>query len=77
MCSDERKDRPILGLIIIRNLRHSDDEWSGGDILDPDNGRVYRCRLKVDPNGGLEVRGYFGFSLLGRTQVWHRWKPAS
>jgi uncharacterized protein (DUF2147 family) len=75
-CSDERKDQPVLGLLIIRNLKRSDeDEWSGGDILDPDNGRVYRCRLKVDADGRLEVRGYIGFALLGRTQYWRRWKP--
>ncbi|HLW25759.1 MAG TPA: DUF2147 domain-containing protein [Steroidobacteraceae bacterium] len=77
VCSDERKDQPVIGLVIIRNLKPSGDEWSGGDILDPDNGWVYRCKLKVDPDGRLEVRGYLGFSLLGRTQFWRRWKPAA
>jgi len=73
VCADERKDQPILGLLIIRNLEHHDDEWTGGDILDPDSGRVYRCKLHLDASGRLMVRGYLGISLLGRTQLWQRW----
>jgi uncharacterized protein (DUF2147 family) len=50
-----------------------DGEYSGGDILDPDSGAVYRCKLRLDQNGSrLIVRGYIGFSLLGRTQIWQR-----
>ncbi len=49
------------------------NEWSGGEILDPDNGKSYSCYIKVKDNGQrLHVRGYIGFSLLGRTQIWHR-----
>ena len=76
LCSDDRKDKPLLGLVILRGVRQSRDEagqWDGGDILDPDTGKVYRVRLHPK-NGGkeLEVRGYLGISLFGRTQTWIR-----
>jgi len=73
LCTDERRGQPKIGLIIIRNMQRDGEVWSGGDILDPDNGKVYRCRLRVvDDNRSLEVRGFIGFSLLGRTQMWER-----
>ncbi|MEO8925108.1 MAG: DUF2147 domain-containing protein [Caldimonas sp.] len=74
-CSDERKGQPILGMTIIRNVKATDDKavFSGGDILDPDNGKVYRVKLRVVDNGAkLDVRGYIGTPLLGRTQTWIR-----
>jgi uncharacterized protein (DUF2147 family) len=72
-CTDERKNRPIIGLIIIRNIRSKDGEYAGGDILDPDTGTVYRCNFHLDQNGSrLIVRGYIGISLLGRSQTWQR-----
>jgi len=72
-CTDERRGLPKIGLVIIRNMQRDGDVWSGGDILDPDNGKVYRCRLRVvDDDRSLEVRGFIGFSLLGRTQMWER-----
>jgi uncharacterized protein (DUF2147 family) len=73
LCTDERKGKPKIGLTIIRDMRRDGDTWEGGDILDPDNGKVYRCRLRLaDGNRTLEVRGYVGISLLGRTQMWER-----
>jgi len=73
LCTDERRGLPKIGLIIIRNMQRDGDVWSGGDILDPENGKVYKCRLRVvDDNRSLEVRGFIGFSLLGRTQMWER-----
>ncbi len=72
-CSGARKDQPIKGLTILWELTRDEDEWNGGYILDPDNGETYRCIVKVGENGDqLHVRGYIGFSLFGRTQVWHR-----
>jgi len=75
-CSDDRKDKPILGLTIIRNVKASGDDkavFGGGDILDPDNGKVYKVKLKLIDNGAkLDVRGYIGMPLLGRTQTWIR-----
>ncbi len=75
-CTDERKDKPVLGMTVIRNVKQNADDkavWDGGDILDPNNGKVYKVKLKPIENGSkLEVRGYIGFSLLGRTQTWVR-----
>ena len=75
-CSDDRKDNPVLGLTIIRNMKASSDDkavWEGGDILDPNNGKVYSAKLKLVDNGArLDVRGYIGMPMLGRTQTWYR-----
>ena len=75
-CSDERKDKPVVGMTIIRNVKASADDkavFEGGDILDPNNGKVYRVKLKLIDNGGkLDVRGYIGTPMLGRTQTWVR-----
>jgi uncharacterized protein (DUF2147 family) len=76
VCTDDRKDQPMLGLIIIRNMKRTDDGYAGGDILDPDNGKVYSCKLHLDEGGAkLVVRGFIGISLLGRTQIWERQSP--
>ena len=75
-CSDERKGQPVQGMTIIRNVKASADDkglWDSGDILDPNNGKIYKVRLKpVDGGKKLEVRGYVGAPLLGRTQTWIR-----
>ncbi len=76
VCTDDRKDQPIDGLLIIRNMNRSSTdplEWSGGDILDPETGRLYRLKMRVEERGAkLAVRGFFGVALLGRTQIWSR-----
>lgn len=73
-CTDERKDKPVLGMLIVRNVKQSADDkevWDGGDILDPNNGKVYRLRLKpIDGGKVLEVRGYIG--PFFRNQTWLR-----
>jgi uncharacterized protein (DUF2147 family) len=75
-CTDERKGQPVQGMTIIRNVKASADDkalWDSGDILDPNNGKIYKVRLKpVDGGKKLEVRGYVGAPLLGRTQTWIR-----
>ena len=72
-CTDERKDRPIIGLVIIRNMKRDGDEYTGGDILDPESGSVYHAKMHLEQGGTrLVVRGYIGFSLLGRSQTWQR-----
>jgi uncharacterized protein (DUF2147 family) len=75
-CTDERKDKPVLGMTLIRNVKQSDGDkalWDGGDILDPNNGKVYKVRLKpIDGGAKLDVRGYIGMPMLGRTQTWIR-----
>jgi len=73
-CTDDRKDKPVAGLQIIRNVRQDAEDktvWGGGEILDPANGKSYKTRLKpVDGGKTMEMRGYIG--ILYRTQVWHR-----
>jgi uncharacterized protein (DUF2147 family) len=60
-------------MVIVRGLVKDGDEYSGGDILDPDNGVVYRCKVRLMEGGSkLSVRGYVGISLFGRSQVWSR-----
>ena len=74
-CSDERKDQKVLGMTIIRGARHDADKdrWDGGEILDPNDGKVYKLLLKpIDGGKKLEVRGFIGVSLFGRTQTWLR-----
>lgn len=73
LCTDERKDQLIVGMTIMRSLKKNGDEYSGGDILDPDNGKIYRCKVKVKEQGDvLAVRGFLGASLFGRSQTWTR-----
>jgi uncharacterized protein (DUF2147 family) len=72
-CSGERKDKPIVGMQILWDLKNDDDVWKGGYILDPNNGKTYRCKMTVSEDGQqMDVRGYIGISLLGRTQTWFR-----
>jgi uncharacterized protein (DUF2147 family) len=73
-CTDERKGKPLIGLVIIRNIKQSADDkavFDGGDITDPDNGKIYKLRLTPVENGKqLQVRGYIG--PFYRTQTWIR-----
>lgn len=70
-CKDDRKNKPILGMEIIRGLKKEGDEFTGGTITDPKIGKTYKCTIKREGDN-LNVRGYLGFSLLGRTQTWHK-----
>jgi uncharacterized protein (DUF2147 family) len=72
LCTDERKNQPIIGLIVIRNMTRTGREYTGGDILDPENGSVYHCKMHVEAGTRLVLRGYIGISLLGRNQTWER-----
>ena len=72
-CSDERKNQKLLGMTIVKGLKKNGPQYDGGEILDPDNGKTYRCKMKLDETGNsLEVRGFIGISLLGRSQIWNR-----
>ena len=71
-CNGTKKNKPIIGLVIIENIKKDGDEFNGGTILDPGNGESYKCFLKLINNSKLKVRGYLGFSLFGRTQYWIR-----
>jgi uncharacterized protein (DUF2147 family) len=73
-CKDDRHDQPWLGLQIIRGMKAAgDNEYKGGTILDPRDGNVYDAMMTVSPDGQtLIVRGFLGFSLLGRNEYWTR-----
>jgi uncharacterized protein (DUF2147 family) len=73
-CSGEDKDRPIVGMTIIKGLLQEGNEYTSGKILDPKSGKLYKCYIVVEEHDLLKVRGYIGFSMLGRTQYWHRVK---
>ena len=72
-CEGALKGQPIVGMTILWGLTRDGKRWSGGQILDPDEGSTYSCRVEpVDGGARLEVRGYVGISLFGRTQTWIR-----
>ncbi len=67
-CKGDRKDQPIIGMTIMWDMKPKGNRWAGGRILDPENGKTYRCRIWVE-DGLLKVRGYLG--PFYRTQIWH------
>lgn len=71
-CSGDNKDKPIAGMTVINGLSKDGDEWNGGTILDPKNGKEYKCYIVFENDNKLKIRGYIGFSLIGRTQYWYR-----
>lgn len=73
LCTDERRNQPIVGMVIMKGLkRDKPGHWSGGEILDPEEGKVYKVRITTEDGKTLTVRGYIGLPLLGRTQIWQR-----
>lgn len=72
-CNDDRKNKPLIGMEVIRGLKKSGSEFTGGTITDPKSGKTYKCTVTKDGNK-LNVRGYVGFSLIGRTQTWEQVK---
>ena len=75
-CEDDRKDQPILGMVILSGAKQDAEEadkWTGGMILDPVKGSSYKLILKLTDGGKkLDVRGYIGSPMFGRTQTWIR-----
>ena len=72
-CKGDRKDKPIVGMTILWGLKKDGDTWAGGEILDPHNGKIYRCKMTLSEDGkSLNVRGFIGISLIGRSQTWWR-----
>lgn len=68
------RSRPILGMNVIAGFEWDDDEYEDGTIYDPENGKLYSCVITFTDKNTLDVRGYIGFSLIGRTTVWTRVK---
>jgi uncharacterized protein (DUF2147 family) len=72
-CSGDNKNQPVVGLKILWDLQKDGNTWSGGTILDPANGKTYKCLVSMEDGGAkLKVRGFIGLALLGRTQYWLR-----
>jgi uncharacterized protein (DUF2147 family) len=72
-CDGARKDQPLVGMMILSGLKKDGDAYSGGEILDPANGKVYRSKATLKDGGKkLEVRGYVGAPMFGRSQTWLR-----
>lgn len=74
-CTDDRKGQKIIGMTIAKHLKKSNNGnvYDNGEILDPDNGKIYKCKMTLSASGNeLEVRGFIGISLLGRSQTWKR-----
>ncbi len=71
-CEGRRANQPVVGMVIIEGMEEDGDEWSGGTILDPENGKTYKAKMELEDATTLDVRGYIGIPLLGRTQTWYR-----
>ncbi len=71
-CTGSNKDKPIVGLVFLNGLEKDGDEYNDGKILDPENGKEYKCYIELEEANKLKVRGYIGFAFLGRTQYWYR-----
>ncbi len=71
-CPGELNGKKILGMTIINDLEKNGNEYSGGTVLDPNNGKVYKCLMALEEPNILKVRGYVGISLIGRSQYWVR-----
>ncbi|MAI78850.1 MAG: hypothetical protein CL917_07920 [Deltaproteobacteria bacterium] len=74
-CSGELKDKPIVGLRILWDMKKTGDGWGSGFVLDPDSGKIYKCSISLEGTN-LKVRGFLGISMFGRTQVWRRAKSS-
>jgi len=69
----ELAKKPLLGIVLLKNFVYDEDNvWEDGKIYDPENGKTYSCKMTLKDKNHLDVRGYIGFSLLGRTEYWTR-----
>jgi len=71
-CSGELKNQHIMGMVVIRDFHPEGDDWVGGTLVDPENGKVYKGKIWAVGNDKLGMRGYVGISLMGRSATWER-----
>jgi uncharacterized protein (DUF2147 family) len=74
VCPGDKKDKKIVGMEVLWDLKPYRDYWSYGQVLDPENGKIYKCSIWLEENDKITIRGYIGVSLVGRNQEWHRVK---
>lgn len=71
-CPGADKDKPVVGIEVLKGLSKNGNKYDDGKILDPSSGKIYKCNIQLDGKNTLKVRGYIGFAALGRTQTWQR-----
>lgn len=73
LCTGAKKGQPLVGLEILWGFHRDGPRWTGGQVLDPETGKIYSATIAIEDGGNkLKLRGYIGISLLGRTQYWLR-----
>lgn len=72
-CAGDKHNQPIVGMVIISGLQSAETQWANGHILDPENGKTYKCTARLIEHGKkLNIHGYMGLPLFGRSQTWER-----
>jgi uncharacterized protein (DUF2147 family) len=67
-----KRERPIIGLVILKDLRYDGEAWNGGKVYDPERGREFDCKIWLEDNKTLKLRGYVGVPMIGQTETWQR-----
>lgn len=69
---EANRSKPLMGLNMLKNFVFDEDQWNDGTIYDPENGKLYSCKIQIRDGNKLDVRGYIGISLIGRTETWFK-----
>ena len=69
-----KRNTPLMGYLLLKNFIYDDGIWKDGTIYDPENGKTYSCKITMKDKNTLDVRGFIGISLIGRTDEWKRKK---